>query len=31
MANIEFNNKTYEMDGDGFMIHPEEWNKELAA
>ena len=31
MANIEFNNKTYEMDGDGFMVHPEEWNKELAA
>ena len=31
MANIEFNNKTYEMDGDGFMVHPEEWNKELAV
>lgn len=30
MANIEFNGKTFEMDGDGFMVKPEEWTEDLA-
>lgn len=31
MANIEFKGKSYELDGDGFMLQPEEWTEELAA
>ena len=31
MANIDFNGKTYELDGDGFMLKPEEWTEDLAA
>lgn len=28
---IVVNNQTIEMDGDGFMLHPELWNDEVAA
>ena len=31
MATIDFDNKTYELDGDGFMLKPEEWTEGLAA
>ena len=31
MANINYEGKTYEMDGDGFMLKPEEWTEGLAA
>lgn len=30
MANIEFENHTYELDGDGFMLQPEQWTEGLA-
>ena len=31
MANINYEGKTYEKDGDGFMLKPEEWTEGLAA
>ncbi|MBO4381845.1 MAG: TusE/DsrC/DsvC family sulfur relay protein [Bacteroidales bacterium] len=31
MASINFEGKTYELDGDGFMLKPEEWTEGLAA
>lgn len=31
MAEIEIGNKKIELDGDGFMVDPSQWNDELAA
>ena len=31
MANIEYQGKSFELDGDGFMLKPEEWTEGLAA
>ena len=31
MAEIEIGNKKIELDGDGFMVDPTQWNDELAA
>ncbi len=31
MAEIEIGNKKFELDGDGFMVDPTQWNDELAA
>ena len=31
MANINYEGKSYELDGDGFMLKPEEWTEGLAA
>ena len=31
MASINYEGKTYELDGDGFMLKPEEWTEGLAA
>lgn len=30
MATIEIDGKTFEVDGDGFLIDPSIWNKEVA-
>ena len=30
MPTIEIGNKIFEVDGDGFLSHPEEWNEEVA-
>ena len=31
MAEIEIGNKKIELDGDGFMVDPTQWNDELAT
>ncbi len=31
MPTIEIENKVFDVDGDGFLSKPEEWNKEVAA
>ena len=31
MASIDYEGKTFELDGDGFMLKPEEWTEGLAA
>jgi len=31
MANLEFEGKSYEVDEEGYLMDPENWNKELAA
>lgn len=30
MSELKYEGKTLEMDGDGFLIHPEEWNEDIA-
>jgi tRNA 2-thiouridine synthesizing protein E len=30
MPTIEIENRVFEVDGDGFLSHPEEWNEEVA-
>jgi len=30
MPTIEIDNRFFEVDGDGFMSHPETWNDEIA-
>ena len=30
MTTIEMEGKTFELDGDGFLIHPEVWNDDVA-
>jgi len=30
MSSIEIDGKEFEVDGDGFLIHPEIWNDEVA-
>lgn len=30
MATIEFENQQFELDGDGFMVDPSQWNEHLA-
>ncbi|MCD4729703.1 MAG: TusE/DsrC/DsvC family sulfur relay protein [Bacteroidales bacterium] len=31
MPTIEIENKVFEVDGDGFLSNPEEWNKDVAT
>lgn len=31
MATLEIEGKTFEVDGDGFLLHPEIWNDEVAV
>lgn len=31
MATIEIENKTFEVDGDGFLLNPEVWNEQVAV
>jgi tRNA 2-thiouridine synthesizing protein E len=31
MPQIEVKGKTYELNEEGFLVHPEEWNQEVAA
>jgi len=31
MPTIELENKVLEVDGDGFMSNPDEWNKDVAS
>jgi dissimilatory sulfite reductase related protein len=31
MPTIEFSGKQLEVNEEGFLVHPEEWNEELAA
>lgn len=31
MASIEIEGEVFEMDGDGFLVHPEIWNEEVAT
>ena len=31
MAKIEVKGKTYELNEEGFLVRPEEWNEEVAA
>ena len=31
MATIEIENRTFEVDGDGFLVNPEIWNDEVAT
>lgn len=31
MPHIEVKGKTYEINEEGFLVHPEEWNEEVAA
>ena len=31
MATIEIENRTFEVDGDGFLVNPEIWNEEVAT
>lgn len=30
MPTIDINGRTFEVDGDGFLVHPEIWNEEVA-
>ncbi|MBT4408327.1 MAG: TusE/DsrC/DsvC family sulfur relay protein [Bacteroidetes bacterium] len=30
MATIEIDGRTFDMDGDGFLINPREWDEEVA-
>jgi tRNA 2-thiouridine synthesizing protein E len=30
MATLEFQGKSYEVDEEGYLLDPEQWNKELA-
>lgn len=30
MPNIEIDNRTFEVDGDGFLMNPDIWNEEVA-
>ena len=30
MPNLEFGGKSYEVDEEGYLLNPEDWNKELA-
>lgn len=30
MANLEIDGKLFEVDGDGFLVDPSLWNKEVA-
>ncbi|MDD4848993.1 MAG: TusE/DsrC/DsvC family sulfur relay protein [Bacteroidales bacterium] len=30
MAQLEIDGKTFEVDGDGFLVNPKEWNEEVA-
>jgi TusE/DsrC/DsvC family sulfur relay protein len=31
MPHIEFKGKKYELNEEGFLAHPEEWNEDIAA
>ncbi|PKP44979.1 MAG: sulfurtransferase TusE [Bacteroidetes bacterium HGW-Bacteroidetes-12] len=31
MKTLEFNGKTFDVDGDGFLIEPKLWNEEVAS
>lgn len=31
MSVVDFNGKKIELNEEGFMVHPEEWNEEIAA